>query len=376
MLLGWLLAGICAGCAVYCVITVVAARHYRAHRPPAEAPQPPLSLLKPLAGAEDNLHANLRSFFEQDYPAFEILFAVRQPEDPAVAIVRRLKAEFPRVPAELIVTGEPPYPNAKVWSLYHMTQAARYDILVMSDSDIRVKPDFLSTVAREFADPRVGLASCPYRAIPGRGLWSRLEAIGMNTQFLGGVLSARLLEGMKFALGPTIVARKAVLAAIGGFPRLKDYLAEDFVMGKFAAEQGFGVILSSYVIEHHIGSSNLAENFAHRLRWVRSTRRSRPAGYIGELFTMPLPWAILLVLVWPAMWPGAALLLALRAVSAWACAGWILADPVTGRFWYLLPLQDLLAFGFWLAGFSGNTIRWRGRRYYLKRDGTFELVSR
>lgn len=376
MFAGWLVAAICAGCAVYCVITVIAARHYRAQQPPADAPQPPLSVLKPLAGAEDELYTNLRSFFEQDYPAFEILFAVRQPEDPAVAVVQRLKAEFPHVPADLIVTGEPPYPNAKVWSLYHMTQAARHDILVMSDSDIRVNPDFLSIVAREFADPRVGLASCPYRAAPGRGLWSRLEAIGMNTQFLGGVLSARLLEGMKFALGPTIVARKAVLAAIGGFPRLKDFLAEDFVMGKFAAEQGFGVILSSYVIEHHIGSSSLAENFEHRLRWVRSTRRSRPAGYVGELFTMPLPWAILLVILWPAMWPGATILLALRGVSAWVCAGWILGDRVTGRFWYLLPFQDLLAFVFWLAGFSGSTIRWRGRRYYLRRDGTFELVSR
>ena len=147
----------------------------------------------------------------------------------------------------------------------------------MSDSDIHVTPDMLSTVAAEFADPRVGVATCPYRAVPGRGIWSKLEAIGMNTQFLGGVLVARMLEGMKFALGPTIAARKSVLDQMGGFDRLKDYLAEDFVMGKFAAELGYRVLLSSYVIEHHIGSQSFAANFKHRLRWARSTRRSRPA---------------------------------------------------------------------------------------------------
>ncbi|MFN0170419.1 MAG: glycosyltransferase, partial [Bryobacteraceae bacterium] len=286
------------------------------------------------------------------------------------------QAEFPGVPTSLILAGEPPYPNAKVWSLDHMMRAARYEILAMSDSDIRVTPDFLATVAAEFADPGVGLATCPYRAVPGAGFWTTIEAIGMNTQFLGGVLAARLLEGMKFALGPTIVARKSVLRQMGGFDRLKDYLAEDFVMGKLAAELGHKVVLSSYVIEHHIGSAGLRQNFGHRLRWARSTRRSRPAGYVGEMFTMPLPWLLALWLVQPGWWPGALTLALLRVLSAGACAGWILRDPLTLRRWYLLPLQDLLAFGFWFAGFFGNTIHWRGRTYFLKPDGTFELIGR
>src|SRR5262249_11065554 len=206
----------------------------------------------------------------------------------------KLRCQYPGIPTRLIITGEPPYPNAKVYSLDQMKSAARYELLVMSDSDIRAKPEMLRVLAAEFTDPRVGLTTCPYRAVPGDSLWSTVEALGMNTQFLGGVLVARLLDGMKFALGPTISARKSVLNAMGGFDRLKDYLAEDFVMGKLAGQLGHRVLLSSYVIEHHIGGQNLAGNFKHRLRWARSTRRSRPAGYVGELFTMPLPPAMLL----------------------------------------------------------------------------------
>jgi ceramide glucosyltransferase len=245
---------------------------------------------------------------------------------------------------------------------------------VMSDSDIRVTPDMLGAVAAEFADPKVGLATCPYRAVPAWGAWSTLEAIGLNTQFLGGVLTARMLEGMKFALGPTIAARKSVLDAIGGFDRLKDYLAEDFVMGKFADQLGYTVLLSSYVIEHHIGGQAFAANFKHRLRWARSTRRSRPAGYAGELFTMPLPWAALLWIWDPQLaWISAGSIL-LRACSAWACAGWVLRDPLTARLWILIPVQDVLAFGVWISGFFGNHIVWRGRKYLLQSDGRFEPV--
>jgi ceramide glucosyltransferase len=183
-----------------------------------------------------------------------------------------------------------------------------------------------------------------------------------------------MLEGMKFALGPTIAARKSVLDQMGGFDRLKDYLAEDFVMGKFAAELGHRVLLSSNIIEHHIGGHNFATNLGHRLRWARSTRRSRPSGYIGELFTMPLPPSLLLLAWAPSLWPVPALAILMRACSAWACAGWVLRDLLTARFWWLLPLQDLLAFAIWLAGFFGNHIVWRGRRYVLHPDGRFERV--
>ena len=194
----------------------------------------------------------------------------------------------------------------------------------------------------------------------------------MNTDFLAGVLVARMLAGMQFAVGPTIVARRKVLASIGGFDRLKDYLAEDFVMGKFAADAGQGVILSSYVIEHHIGSSDWRENTAHRLRWTRSTRRSRPLGYLGQLFTMPVPLASLVCILHPSWWPVLPLALLLRGLAAYVVSGRVLKAKLN---WLLLPIEDLMAFGFWIAGFFGNTITWRGRRYRLQRDGRFELIS-
>ncbi len=376
MILTGLLLALAAGAVVYSVLAAVAARRYLSVAPPELNGFEPVSVLKPLHGAEDELEANLRTFFTQDYPAYEILIAVRSPQDAAIPVARRLQAEFPQVPSRLLVTGEPPYPNAKVFSLQHMVAEARHDLLVMSDSDIRVTRDMLRIVAAEFQDGTAGVATCPYRAVPGRSFWSMLEAVGMNTQFLSGVLTARLVEGMRFAVGPTIVARKRVLEAIGGFDRLKDYLAEDFVMGKFAAEQGHGVILSSYVIEHHIGTQAFVANLKHRLRWSRSTRRSRPAGYVGELFTYPLPIALLLWAWEPRLWPVAALVIALRAWSAHEVAGRVLHDSLTARRWWCVPVQDVYSFLVWIVGFFGNHIVWRGRKYYLHADGRFELVTR
>jgi ceramide glucosyltransferase len=364
------LLALVAGSVAYCVLTLVAVRKYVSARPPRLRDAEPVSVLKPLHGVDEGLEENLRSFFTQRYPRFELLFALRDPPDPAIALVERLRREYPDVPARLFVTGPPPYPNAKVFSLDCMMRAAAYDLLVMSDSDIRVDSRLLETVASEFQDPCLGVATCPYRAVAGRSLWSRLEAAGMNTEFWGGALVARMLEGMKFAVGPTIVARKSAMEFIGGFEVLKDYLAEDFVIGARAAGLGIGVILSSYVIEHRIGSQKLGPNFAHRLRWARSTRRSRPAGYVGQLFTYPIPLALLLLAIRPEWWPACLLAIAMRALAADAVARVALHGRVR---WVLLPLQDVLSFVFWIAGFFGNEIVWRGRRYRLLRDGRFEL---
>lgn len=373
--LAWTLALLVAGSLVYCVLVLIAAVRYRRVRPASTLGHTPLSVLKPLAGVEEGLAENLRSFFTQDYPDFELLFAVRQPSDSAVPVVRQLQSEYPHVPAHLLFVGEPPYPNAKVFSLDRMLAQARHDVLVMSDSDIRVTPTFLQTMANEFADPSLGVSTCPYRAVPGASFWSVLEAVMMNTEFLSGVLVARMLEGMKFALGPTITARREVLDRIGGFDGLKDFLAEDFVLGQRAAEAGYGVILSSYVIEHHIGGAPFLPNARHRLRWNRSTRRSRPAGYVGQLFTNPLPLALLLVAVRPGWYPLLLLTIAVRALVARTVAEGILRDPLCRQRWYLLPVADIASFAFYLAGFFGNTILWRGRRYYLRPDGRFELLS-
>jgi ceramide glucosyltransferase len=358
----------------YSALAIVAARQYlRVHPPaPAASAEEPVSILKPLAGLDLDLESNLRTFFEQDYKNFEILFAVRWPDDPAVAVVEKLRKEYSRVPTRLIVTGEPPYANAKVYSLDCMLAEAVHDLVVMSDSDIRVTPGLLRRVAAEFQDPKLGVATCPYRAVAGAGLWSRLEASGMNVDFLAGILVARMLEGMQFAVGPTIVARRGALESIGGFERMKDYLAEDFILGKLAAEAGYGVILSSYVVEHHIGSSDFRNNAAHRLRWARSTRRSRPLGYLGQAFTMPLPWALAVCAANPAWWPALPLTLAVRAAAAYMVSTRVLRARLN---WALVPLEDLAAFVFWVAGFFGKTIVWRGRRFRLHSDGRFELLT-
>ena len=370
ILAGGLFVVLC-GAVVYSLLSILAALRYLSVRPSARQTSEGISILKPLAGLDLDLESNLRTFFEQEYAAFEILFAVKTEDDPAAEVVPRLQREYPKVSSRLLITGEPPYPNAKVYSLERMLAEAANDLVVMSDSDIRVTPDMLRTLAEEFQDPGLGVATCPYRAVAGASFWSRLEATGMNTDFWGSALVARMLEGMRFAVGPTIAARRRVLHSIGGFERVKDYLAEDFVIGKFAAEAGHGVILSSYVIEHHIGSATLRQNIAHRMRWARSTRRSRPAGYVGQVFTMPLPLALLVCAAWPAWWPVLPVALGVRALAAYTVSARVLRAKIN---WVLLPIEDLMGFCFWIAGFFGNTISWRGRRYRLFSDGRFELI--
>lgn len=362
-----------AGSWGYCVLAIAAAsRHLHRQRPARKAQSTPISILKPLSGMDEGLETNLRSFFEQDYGPFEILLAVRSSSDPAAAVARALMAEHPGIEAKLIITGEPPYRNAKVFSLKCMLEQARHSLVIMSDSDIRAGADFCSSIASEFADSALDLVTCPYRAVGGATVWSRLEALGMNTDFHAGLFTAVLVEGAKFAVGPTIVARRSLLDQLGGIERFKDYLAEDFMLGKLAAQEGFGVHLSSYVVEHRIGSEGMRENFTHRLRWARSTRRSRPGGYVGQFFTYPLPLAMIMSILAPRTWPLLAVSAVLRGAAAWMVSERVLHAKVN---WLLLPLQDLLAFAFWIAGFFGNSIHWRGRRYILQRDGTVELAG-
>ncbi len=368
----WLLA---LGTIIYSFLVLAAVYRYLSVPPVTGPAALPISVLKPLKGLDAGLEENLRSFFQQSYAGdWEIVFAVRDADDPAVAIVEKLQAEFSAVASRLLVVGDTTYANAKVWSLEKLCEAARHEVVVMADSDIRVDERMLAVVASEFAqDPKLGVATCPYRAVGGPSLWSETEALGMNTEFIAGVLVARMLEGMRFTLGPTVAARKAAIADAGGWAGLKNYLAEDFVLGQRVTEKGWHSILSSYVVEHRIGSEPMRVNFAHRLRWNRSTRRSRPLGYLGQFFTNPLP---VLLAVWPltgfeAGFLGAALLL--RFTVAFAAQNGVLNDNPKPQQLYQLPLQDLLSFAFWVAGFFGNSIHWRGQKYRLHKDGTFTL---
>jgi len=353
---------VAAGGVVFYVLVLLAARRRRIEAPCPPDFTPPVTILKPLAGLESGLEENLRTFFALDYPQYQLLFAARE-GDAAAEVARRLLAAHPHPDAELITVSEPPYPNAKVWSLEQMARRARHPILVVSDSDIRATPDCLRGIVAEFADPRVGVATCPYRAAPGPGLGSLLEALTLNTEFWCGVLVARMLEGMKFAVGPTMAVRREYLDKIGGFASTGEYLAEDFVLGQWAERHGYRAALSAQVVEHHIGRSSLG----HRIRWARSTRRSRPWGYLGQVFTCPLPFALALLATPAAALAGA--VVAGRAVVAAAVGIGLLRDPLTRRYWWLIPLADLASLLVWLLGLFGSKVEWRGRQYRLARDG-------
>ncbi len=362
------------GCAYY-VLVLLAARQFllRRREPKTYLGEvPAISVLKPLAGYEPELAENLGSFFRLSYPRFEVLCAARDADDPALTIAREVRSDYPDSDAQLLVAGAPDCPNAKVHSLAAMTAAAAGELLVVSDSDIRADPALLLEISKDFEDPAVGVVTCPYRAVPGSSLWSTLEALGMNTEFWSGVLVAQFLAPMNFAVGPTMAVRKSCLDAIGGWEAFSDFLAEDFEVGRQARLAGYEVRLSTHIVEHRIGSQALRENLVHRLRWRRSTRRSRPVGYWGEIFANPLPWALLLPLAASgAGWSWAALgaCVALRASVALTVGGRVLGDTLRWwRFW-LLPLQDGLSLLVWFAGLFGSRIVWRGRAYELSRDG-------
>lgn len=364
-------AALLAGSLAYCVLALIAVASYRRQRPQSFANLPYISVLKPLHGYEEGLEQNLRTFFEQDYPEFEVLFAVSSPDDPAAVIARTVMQEHPKTSSRLIVSGAAPTPNRKVHSLRAMAEHAKYDVLLMADSDVRAGSDLLRVVGSEIAQANVGAVFCPYRASAGRSFWTVLEALGMNTEFMPQILLARFLRGLDFALGPTLAVRREALERIGGFDHLQRYLAEDFVIGNRIAKSGGAVALSSYVIEHRLGAQSLADSMRHRLRWARSTRRSRPLGYLGQVFTNPLPLALLFVGLVPAFWPALFLAVALRSWVAWSTSRSALRDPLTSEAWVLLPLQDLVSFAVWIGGFFGTSIIWRGEKIRILRDGRF-----
>src|SRR5215470_4016885 len=370
-----------AGGMVYYLLAIVATRKLcRGHiaDAPEGAASPTISLLKPLRGADPELERHLESFFLQGYPSFEILFAVRRADDPAVAVVERLVARYPHIPTRLIFTGEPTYANAKVYSMEKMGEAARADILVITDSDTSVSKEYLRHIAVAFMPERVGAATNLYRGVSGADLWSKLEALGMSTEFMAGVVVANHLEGMKFTLGSSMAIRRDCLGAIGGFAAMADYLADDFVLGQWASEAGYEVALLPHVVNHHATSLGFTSSFKHRLRWNRSSRFSRPAGYIGQGFTYGLPWALLLFLTAPFWWSGS-LLLAVFAARLWMAyeLGLRLLDDrdARWRFW-LIPLQDLLSLATWIGGFVGREVVWRNERYRLLEGGRFRSVIR
>jgi ceramide glucosyltransferase len=281
----------------------------------------------------------------------------------------------------VVFSGEPHHPNAKVCSLEAMMEAGTSEYLIISDSDVRVAPDYIRDVIAPLREPRVGLVSCLYRGVPTGGLWSRLEALGMSVEMTSGVIVADMLEGMKFALGPTMATRREVLEKIGGLGVLADYCADDYVLGNKVFNAGLKVVLSSHVIDHVVLNRGFKDSMLHQVRWMKSTRFSRPKGHIGSALTFAAPFGVLGIAA------GAAAGSPLLAISlfAWAvlnrvimsvAAGWGVTRDWNSLSWcWLYPLRDLMGFGFWLASYLGTTIVWRKEKYQLRRGGIMVRVE-
>jgi ceramide glucosyltransferase len=338
---------------------------------------PPVSILKPLKGTDPEIYESFRSHCLQDYPDYEIIFGVNDPNDPAIESVKALQREFPNRRIQLVVSPKILGANVKVSNLAQMLAEARYDHLIVNDSDIRVEPDYLRGVTRPLADSRVGMVTCLYRGVAGATLGSRLEALGISTDFCASILAARQVEGgIRFGLGSTLAFRRAELEKIGGFVSFVDYLADDYELGRRIAGLGLTVKLSDVVVETYLPAYRLREFFAHQLRWARGVRDARAGGYLGLVFTFGLLWALLaLAASRAAFWAGIALAvtLFLRLSVALVVGRVVLGDRQIPKEAWLLPVRDLLAVGVWIVSLGGHTVTWRGDRFHLK-DGKLTRV--
>jgi ceramide glucosyltransferase len=332
---------------------------------------PGISILKPLKGVDPEIYESFRSHCLQDYPEYQIIFGVSDPEDPAVPSARQLQQEFPKRDIQLIVCREKLGANVKVSNLDQMMSAVRYRYLIVNDSDIRVEPDYLRRVTAPLADPSVGMVTCLYRGVASPTTGSRLESLGIGTDFCAGVLAAQLLDrGIRFGLGSTLAFRHADLNRLGGFVSLVDYLADDYELGCRIADLGLKVLLSDAVVETHLPAYDLRGFLSHQLRWARGVRDSRLGGYIGLVTTFGLMWGLLTVVAARgAAWAWAALgtTLILRFAVAMTIGKSVLRDAQIPRLLWLLPVRDLIAVGVWIASFFGHTVTWRGDRFELKK---------
>jgi ceramide glucosyltransferase len=332
---------------------------------------PPVSVLKPVHGLEAQLKENIESFFRQDYPDYEILFAADEANDAALDVVREVCARYPHIRSRVLVTGTP-WPNPVVYSFHCLSEAAAHNILVTTDSDVEVGPRYLREIVPPLLDPKVGMVTCVYRGKNAAGFFSGLTAIGMSVEMTAGVLVANLLEGMKFGLGPTTVVRKDSLARIGGYTALRDYIAYDFAIGNLMAKAGYRVVLSGHIIDHVVNQKSFRRMWQNQLRWAQTTRYSRPKGHFGSGLIFAMPYGILGLLAagFLGHWGiGLGLLSAAvlnRLVEAWLVGWLVVRDPQIRRAPWLYPLRDLLGFLVWFASYLNLRYVWRDSRFELK----------
>lgn len=374
---------------VFLGMALVAARRFRGilgrRRSETKALEcaPAVTLLKPIHGLEPRMEENLEGYFRLDYPDYEIVFGCRGPEEPALAVVERLKARYPKVKVRIVFSGPPQWPNAKVFSLDKMIAASSSDHFVITDSDITVREDFLKIVMPQLMRPEVGLVTCLYQGVAAGDVWSRLEALGMSVEMASGVMVADMLEGMRFALGAVMAVKREALNKIGGIATTAEYYSDDFVLGNRVAEAGYEVVLENPGIGHVLASAGFAQTFRTQLRWMQSTRYSRPKGHFGTGLTFAMPFALLgCAAAICAHWYGVAIAFLawgyLNRVVQCVAVGWgVVGDPRARRMAWLYPLRDLLGSIVWFASYlGGSRFRWRGELYRFTAGGRIVATSR
>jgi ceramide glucosyltransferase len=331
---------------------------------------PPVSILKPVRGLDREAYENFASFCNLDYPDYEILFGVGDANDPAVPVIRKLMGDYPGRTIRLLIGSSCKGWNSKVRKLCRMSREARYPILVISDSDIRVRPDYLRAVVSPFRNPRVGAVTCMYHMQPEPKWGSEIEAIGLTSDFLAGVIVARQLEGVRFALGATTAVKSERLQAMGGFQAIADCFSDDFELGRRIVDGGHDVALIPYTVATLSPSQGALDAVRHQLRWAVGVRNSRPWGQLGRLLTQALPWVVAATIV-QHTWEGTAgflgAYLALRLAVAWTVGVWGLKDPLLRKKWWLVPAWDALAFFILAVSFCMRRIHWRGTDFYVRK---------
>jgi ceramide glucosyltransferase len=358
---------------LYYLLAIYSARRFFHAAPPRNIDfTPPVSILKPVRGLDPDAYENFASFCRLDYPEYEIVICVADEVDPAIPVIEKVKQDFPLQAIRLLIGTETIGANAKVNKLARLAREARHELLVMSDSDIVVEPDYLRAIVAPFRDAQVGAVTCMYRGITAPQIWPEMEAIGATSDFFAAVIVARQLRSVDFGLGATIATTKRHLAEIGGFQSFADYLADDYELGHRIAARGHRVEMISHTVQTHYPVEIFSEFFAHQLRWSLAFRASSPAGYLGMTFMQGLPWAVAGALY--ACATGNTLLsasyvaayFALRFAMGWEVGVRGFKDPLVRRKWWLIPLRDLAWFVVWLAGFFRNRLRWRGTAFHLR----------
>ena len=354
----------------YLVATLCAWDFFRKRPEASPGLTPAVSVLKPLKGLEREAYENLASFCRQDYQQYEILFGVDDERDSAIPVVERIMRDFPRVPIRLVIGKADHATNNKVAKLCRLLPEARYELLVISDADTRVAPDYLRRVVAPFRDPTVGAVTALYRGRTVPNFWSEIEALNLTTDWLPSTLVARKLEGVRFALGATMAVTRTRLAEIGGFEALADRATDDHDLGKRIASRGYRVELIPCPVQTLCASATARQFFSHQLRWGVFIRQCRPWGYVGELFTKGLPWSIAAALLAPSRLLALGFLaipLAARLGVAISFGAYGMKDPVLARRWWLIPLRDALEFLVWVLALLSNRVRWGDAEFYVRR---------